>query len=222
MTSTLIARPDRLAAPDAAADISADIAAPARHPGVRPARPLRPPPAAAACPIELRALRTGARTLAGALTGIALDAPCDRARQRAVLAYSRLVLRGLRGADARLADDGVRTATGAVRAALPTFAHDVSAGAPVLAMAWTALADRLDAVVPGVPVHDHGWRSSPLVCERRFRAGAGPARALVPWFLDAAGPAERMTVVRDASRRVRWALRLGEGRHARTMDLVRA
>jgi hypothetical protein len=117
----------------------------------RPVRPLRTPAVAAACPIEQHALRTGARTLADALTGIAWDAPCDRARQRAVLALGRLVLDGVRSADAHRADDGVRAAADAVRAAQPTFAHDVSAGAPGLAMAWGALADRLDAVAARVP-----------------------------------------------------------------------
>ncbi|MGY1742225.1 MULTISPECIES: hypothetical protein [unclassified Blastococcus] len=213
MTTTLTARPT---APDVVLDRAP---LPPRPAAAAPARPTRGPAAAAACPIEVRALRSGARVLADALTGIALDDPCDRGRQRAVRDLTRLVLAGVGAAAGRLADDAVRAAAEEVRAALPTFAHDVSAGAPALALACAALADRLDAVE--VPAHDHGWRASPLVCERRFRAGTGRARAVVPWFLDAASPAERMTAVRDGSWRLRLALRLGEDRHRRTVELVR-
>jgi len=222
MTTTLTARP-------AAAPVSEPDPAPVRlrtadvrTAGVRPARPLRTPVAAAACPIEMRALRTGARTLADALTGIALDAPCDRERQRAVRDLVRLVLGGVRAAGERLDDGGIAAAAARVREALPTFVHDVSAGAPALALACLALADRLDEVAAVTATHDHGWRACPLVCERRARAATGlPARAVVPWFLDAASPAERVALVRDGSRGLRWALRLGETRYRRIVELVR-
>ncbi|WP_409330122.1 hypothetical protein [Trujillonella humicola] len=211
MTTTLTARPD--APPAVVPD-----AAPARPAG----RPATAPPAAALCPIELRALRSGARLLADALTGIALDDPCDRDRQRAVREVARLVLGGVHAAAGRLADGDVDAAAVRVRAALATFGHDVSAGAPALAMACTALADRLDALAASGAGHEHGWRASPLVCERRVRAAAGlPARSVVPWFLDAARADERMALVRDGSSRLRLALRSGEERHRRTVALVR-
>lgn len=219
MTTTLTARP--AAPPNVVLDL------PAVHPAsgdVRPAvRPSGPAPTAAAlCPIELRALRCGARVLADALTGIALDAPCDRERQRAVRDLTRIVLGGVRAAAERLGDADVDAAAARVAEALPTFRHDVSAGAPALAMACAALADRLDARAADVAAHEHGWRASPLLCERRVRAAAGlPARSVVPWLLDAARPDERMTLVRDGSRRLRWALRSGEERYLRTVALVR-
>ncbi len=216
MTTTLTARPARLA-PTVVAELPATAPVlPPRLPAVRPSTG-----PAAACPIELRALHTGACTLAVALTGIALDAPCDGERQRAVRDLTRLLLAGLDGTGDRLADDGVRAAAAAVRQALPVFVHDVSAGAPALATACAVLADRLDARAAGLPAHDHGRHASPLSCQQRLHAEVGRARAVVPWFLDAATPAERAAVVSGAPRRVRRALRLGEDRYLRTVALVR-
>jgi hypothetical protein len=190
-----------------------------RTPGIRPARPLRTPAAAAACPIEVRALRSGARALADALTGIALDAPCDRHRQRAVRDLVRLVLGGVRTAADRFGSADVTAAAVRVRQALPTFLHDVSAGAPSLALACIALADRLDEEAAVAPTHDHGPRACPLLRERVTTGLA--AGTVVSWLLDAASPAERSALVREGSWRLRWALRVREDRYLRTVDLVR-
>lgn len=219
MTTTLTARP--AAPPNVVLDLpavrpaSGDVRSAVHPAGATPS-------AAALCPIELRALRCGARVLADALTGVALDAPCDRDRQRAICDLARVVTGGVRAATDRLADMDVDAAAAGVREALPTFRHDVSAGAPALAMAFGALADRLDARAADVVPHEHGWRASPLVCERRLRTAAGlPARSVVPWFLDAARPDERMVLVRDGSSWLRRALRSGESRYLRTVELVR-
>ncbi len=220
MTTSLTARP--VPAPNVVADLPAAV--PAAFPAPRcdtGVRPLRTPFPADVCPIELRALRTGARTLADALIGIALDAPCDRQRQGAVVDLARLVLGGVRSTAGRVADDAVFAAATAAREALPAFAHDISAGAPLLAMATTALADVLDERATDLPVHEHSWRASPLVCRRRFAPDAGPAHAVLPWFLDSADPAERVALVQGASLRARWALRLGDERYLRTVELVR-
>ncbi|MGY1745299.1 hypothetical protein [Blastococcus sp. SYSU D00695] len=185
-----------------------------------PARPASPR-TAPACPIELRALRSTARALADAVTGIALDAPCDRARQAAVGELALLLLAGTGGAGGRLGAD-VTPAAARVAAALPTFAADVSAGAPALAMACADLAGRLEAAAVRVPAHEHGPQEPPLACLRRLAAAAGlPSRVAAPWFLEAAGPAERVAVVHQAPLRVRRALRRGEDRHLRVVGLVR-
>ncbi|NEK58990.1 hypothetical protein GCU56_14050 [Geodermatophilus sabuli] len=185
---------------------------------VRPSPARRPP--ATGCPIERRALRAGARDLAAALTGIALDDPCCRRRQRAVLASSATVVRTAGAVARRTGDGALGAARGAVTAATPVFAADVSAGAPALALAWTALADALDGV-PAGGGHDHP-SGELLRCEHRFRTAVGTALVAVPWFLDACSPRERRDLVLAAPRRLRLALRQGEDRWLARRDAVRA
>jgi hypothetical protein len=166
------------------------------------------------CPVERRALRSGAQDLAAALTGVAFDAPCRPERQRALLVFSAGVLRGVRGT---ATDAELLAACEAVEAATPLFAADISAGAPRLAGAWTLVAELL-AGAAGEP-HEHG---DLVECERRFRAAAGTAGFVVPWFLDACSSRERVELVRTAPRRVRLALRLAEDGWLALRDAVRA
>jgi hypothetical protein len=163
------------------------------------------------CPIQQRALSTGARDLADALTGVAFDAPCRPDRQRILLDFSASVLRAVRGSgDAVLA-----AACEEVDAAGPLFAANISAGAPRLAGAWIRLADLLQAAAAGP--HDHDVVS----CAREFRAVAGQPRFAVPWFADACSPRERVELVSTAPRRVRLALRLAEDRWLTVRATVR-
>jgi hypothetical protein len=124
-----------------------------------------------------RALRSGTRLAAEALTGIAFDEPCDPVRQRELVrwtagvlaevrahaalrreleaAVSRAVLPG-RGPDLRRpgGDADLDAALARSRQALVLFAREVGAGAPLLAVALTELAAlvaaRLDAEEAGV------------------------------------------------------------------------
>ncbi|MGY1704063.1 hypothetical protein ACI79C_05775 [Geodermatophilus sp. SYSU D00697] len=181
-----------------------------------------PAPAAAhsaGCPVERRALRSGARDLAAALTGIAFDAPCCPRRQRALAACSAGVRTTVRAVGDRDEDLPLLAACGTVAAAEPLFAADVSAGAPVLARAWSTVADLLGGDPAGS--HDHA-PGDLLRCARRFRSAAGSALVAVPWFLDACSPRERVEVVMAAPRRLRLALRLGEDRWLARRDAVRA
>jgi hypothetical protein len=66
--------------------------------------------------------------------------------------------------------------------------------------------------------HEH---DDVVQCERRFRAAAGTAGFVVPWFLDACSPRERMLLTRRAPRLVRLTLRLGEDRWLDLRDAVR-
>src|SRR4051794_7469281 len=177
------------------------------------AQPTASAPIAAptACPVAHRALSSGARDLAEALTGVAFDAPCRPDRQRALLEFSAGVLRAVRATG----DASLMAAGNAVEAATPLFAADISAGAPGLAGAWIRLADLLDAA-PATP-HDHDV----LTCERDFRAVAGSPRFTVPWFVDACSPRERLELTRSAPRRVRLALRLAEDRWLSARAAVR-
>jgi hypothetical protein len=168
--------------------------------------------------VERRALRSGARDLAAALTGIAFDAPCCPRRQREVVGSSAAVLRTVRGVARRTDDLPLWTACDAVEEGAPLFASDISAGAPGLARAWSALADLLEEDAAGG--HDHA-PGQLLRCERRFRSASGQALVAVPWFLDACSPRERVRLVRAAPRRVRVALRLGEDRWRARRDAVR-
>ncbi|MGK5111519.1 MULTISPECIES: hypothetical protein [unclassified Geodermatophilus] len=194
--------------------LSVPLPAPAPAPLAVPApvevaaRPAPPVRAGTACPVERRALRTGARDVADALTGIAFDAPCCPRRQAELVGFSDRVLRTVRAVAGRADDPALRTACDAVAAAAPLFAACVSAGAPGLARAWSELADLLEE--PGAE-HRHG-PGELLGCEHRFRAAVGSARFAVPWFLDACSPRERVQVVAAAPRAVRLALRLGEDR----------
>jgi hypothetical protein len=169
------------------------------------------PTAFTGCAIQARALSTGARDLADALTGVAFDAPCRPDRQRILLDFSASVLRAVRGTG----DPVLVAACDEVDAAGPLFARNISAGAPRLAGAWIRLADLLDAVPAGS--HDHDVVS----CEREFRAVAGQPRFAVPWFVDACSPSERLELSRRAPRRVRLALRLAEDRWLSARAAVR-
>jgi hypothetical protein len=169
------------------------------------------------CPIERRALHSGAADLATALTGIAFDAPCRPDRQRAILAFSAGVLRAVRGVAGRRDDETLRMACDRVVAATPLFASGISAGAPGLAGAWAGVADLLAA--DGEPV-DH-TAGELLDCERRFRTAVGQASFGVPWFLDSCSPLERVRLIAVAPRCVRLALRLGEDGWLSLRDVVR-
>jgi hypothetical protein len=124
-----------------------------------------------------RALRTGTRVVADALTGIAFDEPCCPVRQRELVRWTTRVLaevrahaalrRGFEAALSRVVlpggapdlrraggDAALDSALARARQALPLFARDVSAGAPALALTLAELADlvaaRLDAEEDGV------------------------------------------------------------------------
>lgn len=182
---------------------------PAPDPAPLPA-PAPPVPAPfSGCAIERRALATAARDLAEALTGIAFDAPCRPGRQKAILEFSAGVLRAARALATRTGEVALHRACRAVEHATPVFASGVSAGAPGLAGAWIALAE----LVPERATADHEHAVEELLaCERRFRSAAGRAAFVVPWFLDACSPRERVLLTRRAPRLVRLALRLGEDR----------
>jgi hypothetical protein len=176
-----------------------------------------PVPASAptGCSVERRALGSAARDLAEALTGIAFDAPCRPARQKAILDFSAGVLRAARALATRTGEVALHRACRAVEHATPVFADGVSAGAPGLAGAWIALAE----LFPEQEESDHDAEEL-LACERRFRT-AGSASFAVPWFLDACSPRERMLFTRRAPRLVRLTLRLGEDRWLDRRDTVR-
>jgi hypothetical protein len=177
-----------------------------------------PPSAPSGCPVERRALGSAARDLAGALTGIAFDAPCRPARQKAILEFSAGVLRAAQALATRTGEVALHRACRAVEHATPLFADGVSAGAPGLAGAWIALADLFPELEPAG--HDHTAEEL-LACERRFRPGAGRATFGVPWFLDACMPRERVLLTRRAPRLVRLTLRFGEDRWLGLRDAVR-
>jgi hypothetical protein len=178
----------------------------------------RPVPASApsGCAVERRALGSAARDLAEALTGIAFDAPCRPARQKAILDYSAGVLRAAQALATRTGEVTLHRACRAVEHATPVFAGGVSAGAPGLAGAWIAMAE----LFPVEEVDDH-TADELLACARRFRSSAGRATFGVPWFVDACTPRERLLLTRSAPRVVRLALRLGEDRWLDLRDAVR-
>ncbi|MGY1684657.1 hypothetical protein ACI8AK_03590 [Geodermatophilus sp. SYSU D00867] len=154
-----------------------------------------------------RALRSGTRVVAEALTGIAFDESCCPERQRelvrwtsgvlaevrahAVLrrrleaAVSRVVLPG-GGPDVRRPGGDAALDEALTRAvlALPLFARDVSAGAPALALALTDLADlvaaRLDAEEAVVLplVDEHVSAAERGRAERAARRGLPAGQAL--------------------------------------------
>jgi hypothetical protein len=175
--------------------------------------------ALSACPVEQRALATAARYLADALTGIAFDARCCAARQRAIAEFSAGVLRAAQGVATRTGHVTLHRACRAAELAAPVFARDVSAGAPALAGAWLALADLFEAVAGAG--HEHSAEDLPA-CERRFRTTAGGASFGTPWFADSCSPRERMVLARTAPLRVRIALRLAEDRWTARRDAVRS
>jgi hypothetical protein len=198
-----------------------------------------------------RALRTGTRVVADALTGIAFDEPCCPVRQRELVRWTTRVLaevrahaalrRGLEAALSRVVlpggapdlrraggDAALDSALARARQALPLFARDVSAGAPALALTLAELADlvaaRLDAeedgVLPLVDEHVPAAERDRIVRNVRRSLPAGQALFTLPWLLDACHPAERVTVLRTASRPARTVLRFAGARHARTRDAV--
>jgi hypothetical protein len=178
----------------------------------------RPVPASApsGCAVERRALGSAARDLAEALTGIAFDAPCRPARQKAIIEFSAGVLRAAQALATRTGEVKLHRACRAVEHATPVFAGGVSAGAPGLAGAWIAMAE----LFPEEEVADHTTEEL-LACARRFRVAAGRATFGVPWFVDACTPRERLLLTRSAPRPVRLALRLGEDRWLDLRDAVR-
>ncbi|MGY1717122.1 hypothetical protein ACI78R_21870 [Geodermatophilus sp. SYSU D01106] len=203
-----------------------------------------------------RALRSGLRIAGRAVTGVALDDPCDPARQRELVrwtagvlvevrahaalrreleaAVSRAVLPGVghdrsAASDAGTASDAALDASLArARRALLVFARDASAGAPLLAVALTELAalvdDRLDAeeagVLPLVDAHVPAAERDRAVRTARRLLPAGQDAFTLPWLLDACHPAERVTVLRTASRSARLVLRFAGARHGRMRDAV--
>jgi hypothetical protein len=197
-----------------------------------------------------RALRSGTRVVADALTGIAFDEPCCPVRQRELVRWTTRVLaevrahaalrRGLEAALSRVVlpgtpdlrraggDAALDSALARARQALPLFARDVSAGAPALALALTGLADlvatRLDAeedgVLPLVEEHVPAAERDRVVRAARRSLPAGQSLFTLPWLLDACHPAERIPVLRTASRPARTVLRHAGARHARTRDAV--
>jgi hypothetical protein len=183
--------------------------------------PVRTPPTVApapsGCAVERRAVGTAARDLAEGLTGIAFDAPCCPARQKAILEFSAGVLRLVQGIATRTGEVALHRACRAVDHAMPVFAGDVSAGAPGLAGAWIAVAELFP--VTGAP-SDHTAEEL-LACERRFRSTAVRASFGVPWFADACSPRERLLLARNAPRRLRLSLRLTEDRWLDLRDAVR-
>jgi hemerythrin-like domain-containing protein len=136
---------------------------------VTPRRPGEPEVDLMGVTLIHRALRSGARMLADATTGIASGAPCSRERQRAIVQVSLAVLHEISRHHEReddvlwpvivasagdgdgvdldpLSDDHTVLHTVLQRAAeaLPQFARDAVTGAPLLAPVLTELADLLD------------------------------------------------------------------------------
>ncbi|MGY1651943.1 hypothetical protein [Geodermatophilus sp. SYSU D01119] len=197
-----------------------------------------------------RALRSGLRLAGRAVTGVALDDPCDPARQRELVrwtagvlvevrahaalrreleaAVSRAVLPGAPGGADTASDAALDASLARARRALLVFARDASAGAPHLAVALTELTalvdDRLEAeeagVLPLVDAHVPAAERDRAVRTARRLLPTGQDAFTLPWLLDACHPAERVTVLRTASRSARLVLRFAGARHGRTRDAV--
>ena len=168
-----------------------------------------PAPALSTCAVERRALGTAARDLAEALTGIAFDAPCCPARQKAILEFSAGTLRLAQAIATRTGEVKLHRACRAIDHATPLFARDISAGAGGLAGAWIGLAELFP---PSDEADADHTPEELLACAGRFRTIAGRASFGVPMFADACSPRERLLLARSASRRVRLTLRLAEDR----------
>src|SRR3954454_17013778 len=133
---------------------------------VTPRRPGEPEADLTGFRLIPRALRSGARMLADATSGIAKGEPCSRDRQRAVVQVSLSVLHEITSHHEReddvlwpvivasagdavdldpLSDDHAELHKVLERAAdaLPLFARDPATGAPLLAPVLTELADLL-------------------------------------------------------------------------------
>lgn len=153
-----------------------------------------------------RALRSGVRLLADAVDGIARDDPCTRERQRAITRFACAVVHEIQapaGEHPELDRLLVR-----VEQALRIFAHDVSAGAPLLAPALFELAELLDARLGGGQARDLRRHVTP-----------GHRVFLVPWLVDHCTPEERDRLLAPAP--MRLLHRIGEPRYARRLALVR-
>jgi hemerythrin-like domain-containing protein len=148
---------------------STDLTAPRPPFAVTPRRPGEPEPDLTGFTLVHRALRSGARLVADAVTGIAEGQPCSRERQRAVVRYCLAVLSetachhereddtlwpvivasvpdGEAAALAALSDDhaALHGVLDRAHGLLPRFARDPHEGAPLLAPVLTELADLLD------------------------------------------------------------------------------
>jgi hemerythrin-like domain-containing protein len=154
-----------------------------------------------------RALRSGARMLADATTGIASGAPCSRERQRAIVQVSLAVLHEITQHHEReddvlwpvivasagdavdldpLSDDHTVLHKVLERAAeaLPLFARDSATGAPLLAPVLTELADLLDEHIAEEEeltfpvVRRYVSAADYARCERAFQKGTTPGQLL--------------------------------------------
>jgi hypothetical protein len=163
--------------------------------------------------LTARALRSGTRLAADALTGIALDDPCGETRRRGLVRFTAGVVAEVRAAAGPLRpgdadDERLHAVLALAERGLALFAREVSAGAPVLALVLTELADLVEARPAG---------ARPLPPTRR-----APRQALfaLPLLLDACHPAERAAVLANATRAERAVLRLGAPGHAAARDAV--
>ncbi len=163
--------------------------------------------------LTARALRAGTRLAADALTGIALDDPCGETRRRGLVRFTEGVVAEVRAAAGPLrpgdADDArLHAVLGLAERGLALFAREVSAGAPLLALVLTELADLVASRPAG---------ARPLRPARR-----APRQALfaLPLLLDACHPAERAAVLANTTRAERLVLRLGARGHAAARDAV--
>jgi hemerythrin-like domain-containing protein len=199
-----------------------------------------------------RTMRSGTRLLADAVAGIARNQRCTRDRQRAVVTFARHVLHEIHchhereddvlwpvivaSVDGRLdltplSDDHVELAKllDRVEQALPGFARDPGAGAPLLAPALTELADLLDEHIAEEEqqvfpvIREHVSAADFERCEKQFRKGmaAGHLLFVLAWIADNCTPEERATLLAEGGPAIRLLLRLGSGRYARLREAVR-
>jgi hypothetical protein len=182
------------------------------HDAFPPRRPRRAATALTDPALAARALRSGTRLAADALTGVALDDPCCPVRQRDLVRFAAGVLAEVRrhAGLRRPGDDALAAVLTLAERGLALFGREISAGAPVLAPVLADLADlveaRLDALAGPLPPAG--------------RRTAGQALFALPWLLDACHPAELTAVLGTASRAERLALRLGARRYAAARDAV--
>ena len=198
-----------------------------------------------------RALRSGTRMLAEAFDGIARDDACGHERRRDITWFAHAVLRevddhlhredvalwplavvGTRGwADlaSLSADHGeLQRLLRRAAAALPIFARDASAGAPLLAEVFADLADLLEVHLAEEEarvfplLRRHVSRAELEQCRARLRSGTAPGRLLflLPWLADQCHPAELRHVLAETAPRTRLVLRLGRPRYTRGRDAV--
>jgi hemerythrin-like domain-containing protein len=174
---------------------------------VTPRRPGEPEADLTSFILIHRALRSGARMLADATTGIATGEPCSRARQRAIVQVTLAVLHEIAHHHQReddvlwpvivasagdavdlapLSDDHTELHKVLDRAAeaLPPFARDADSGAPLLAPVLTELADLLDQHIAEEEaevfpvIREHVSSADFARCERSFQKGTAPGQLL--------------------------------------------